>query len=181
VGWTQPDGEDSYAPTADILATPPVFTVAPNSEQIVRIALRRAPAGNRELPYRIFFQEVPPAPKPGSNTLNVALRVGIPVFVQTRCDETRPALRWSATRIASGDIALTAENTGCMHVQVTGLSVQFGDGAFVPVSAIKYVLPGNRMTWTVTPPSGADTAQLHIQGESDRGEIHGAVSLTPAS
>ncbi|HMA10699.1 MAG TPA: molecular chaperone [Steroidobacteraceae bacterium] len=181
VDWQQPGGADSYAPTADILATPPVFTVAPNSEQIVRIALRRAPGGGNELPYRIFFQEVPPAPKPGSNTLNVALRVGIPVFVQGRCDEALPALRWTAARAANGDIALSAENTGCMHVQVTGLSVQFGDGAFVPLSAIKYVLPGNRMTWTLTPPAGADASQLHIQGDTDRGEIHGAASLTPAS
>lgn len=181
VDWTQPGGEDAYAPTTRILATPPVFTVAPNSDQIVRIALRDTPGGNRELPYRIFFQEVPPAPKPGANTLNVALRIGIPVFVRARCDETRPALGWSAARVANGDISLSAENTGCMHVQVTGLSVQFGDGAFVPVSAIKYVLPGNRMTWTLTPPAGADATRLHIQGDSDRGEINGAVSLAPAA
>lgn len=181
VDWKQPGGEDSYSTTADLLVTPPVFTVAPNSEQIVRIALRRAPAGAMEMPYRIFFQEVPPAPKPGSNTLNVALRVGIPVFVSARCEEALPALRWTAARTAGGDIALSAENTGCRHVQVTGLSVQFGDGAFVPVSTIKYVLPGNRVTWTVTPPAGAQASQLHIQGESDRGEIHGAASLAPAS
>jgi len=180
VGWTQPGGEDSYAPTADIIATPPVFTVAPDSDQVVRIALRAAPAGDREIPYRIFFQEVPPAPKPGANTLNVALRIGVPIFVKARCDETRPALRWAASRAATGDITLTAENTGCMHVQVTGLSVQFGDGAFVPASAIKYVLPGNRMMWTVTAPAGADIRQLHIQGESDRGEINGTASLASA-
>lgn len=181
VGWTQPGGEDQYAPTADILATPPVFTVAPNSDQIVRIALRSAPAGNRERPYRIFFQEVPPVPKPGSSTLSVALRIGVPLFVQVRCDETRPALNWTAARAGNGDISLSAENTGCIHVQVTGLQVQFGDGAFVPASAIKYVLPGNRMSWTITPPAGADTRTLHIQGESDRGEINGAASLAPAS
>lgn len=181
VGWTQVGGEDVYSPTTDILATPPVFTVAPDSDQIVRIALRGAPAGTRELPYRIFFQEIPAASKPGSNTLSVALRIGIPVFVHTRCNETRPALRWSASRDANGEIALSAENQGCQHVQVTGLSVQFGDGAFVPASAIKYVLPGNRMSWTVKPPAGAETATLHIQGESDRGEINGAVSLVPAS
>lgn len=57
VGWTQTGGEDAYAPTRELLATPPVFTIPPGGEQIVRIALRRTADAIRELPYRIFFQE----------------------------------------------------------------------------------------------------------------------------
>jgi fimbrial chaperone protein len=180
VGWVQEQGEDRYAPTADLLATPPVFTVPPNGEQIIRVALRRAPAGNRELPYRIFFQEVPQAAKPAANTLNIALRVGVPVFVRAGCEEALPALRWTVSR-TGGDLQLTAENQGCMHVQVTGMRVQFGDGAFAPVSAVKYVLPGGRMAWTVTPPRDADVSRLRIEGDSDRGEFHATAVLAPAN
>jgi fimbrial chaperone protein len=181
VGWVQGEGEDRYAPTTDLLATPPVFTIPPNGEQIIRVALRRAPDGTRELPYRIFFQEVPQSAKPAANTLNIALRVGVPVFVHAGCEEALPALRWAASRTGGGDLQLAAENPGCMHVQVTGMRVQFGDGAFAPVSAVKYVLPGGRMVWTVTPPPDADTSRLRIEGDSDRGEFHATVLLTPAN
>src|ERR1700687_3963228 len=43
VAWSQVDNEDRLEPTIDLLASPPIFTVAPGASHIVRIALRRAP------------------------------------------------------------------------------------------------------------------------------------------
>jgi fimbrial chaperone protein len=172
VGWTQSDGEDIYSPSRDLLATPPVFTIPANGEQIVRIALRRAPDAVRELPYRIFFQEVPQALRISSNTLNVALRVGVPVFVHATRPEEGMYLDWTATRLKSGELMITAANSGNTHVQVTGFDLLFGAATQgLPVSAIKYVLPGSNVSWLVTPPEGADLSRLRINGYSDHGEF----------
>ena len=44
LAWSQSLGKDVTIPSADVLATPPIFTLAPNGSQIVRVGLRR-PAG----------------------------------------------------------------------------------------------------------------------------------------
>src|SRR5690348_17146810 len=36
VGWSQENGQDVYAPTTEALVTPPIMTVPPGGEQIVR-------------------------------------------------------------------------------------------------------------------------------------------------
>ena len=179
VGWTQPAGEDVYAPTRDLLATPPVFTIAPNGEQIVRIALRRAADAGRELPYRIFFQEVPqPLKAATANTLNVALRIGVPIFVTASRAEEGMYLQWQARRLTADEVEITAENTGNTHVQVTGFQVLAGAAVpGVPVSAIKYVLPGSRMSWKLSLPQGADLSQLRVDGHSDRGDFAAEVAV----
>lgn len=177
VDWTQPAGEDQHAPTRDLLATPPVFTIAPQGEQLVRIALRRAPDGTRELPYRIFFQEVPAAPQPGSNTLNIALRVGVPVFVHPLQSAATTSLNWHAVRLDTDEIEVVAENPGGTHVQVTGFEVKVGDAPGIPVSAVRYVLPGNRVAWKVAVPVDADLATLRVAGHSDQGDFTATVAV----
>jgi fimbrial chaperone protein len=172
VDWAQPTGEDRYQVTRDLLATPPVFTLAPESEQIVRIALRRAPDTAQERPYRIFFQEVPQAAQPGSNSLNVALRVGVPVFVLATA-RSSASLRWEARRTTDGKLQIDAINDGLAHVQVTGFALE-ADGASASrqVSAVRYVLPGSRISWTTEVPAGtSEPDTLRLQGDSDRGPL----------
>jgi fimbrial chaperone protein len=181
VGWTQSGGQDVYAATRDLLATPPVFTIPPNGEQIVRVALRRAADGTLELPYRIFFQEVPQPGKAATNTLNIALRIGVPVFVAASDPVQAMALQWQVARTADGDFEVSASNAGRSHVQVTGFQLQAGTAAVgAPVSAIKYVLPGNRMSWKVALPEGTDLSQLRVSGNTDQGEFAAPAAFMPS-
>jgi fimbrial chaperone protein len=122
LAWTQSNGQDAYAPTTEALVTPPVMTVAPGAEQVVRVGLRRGPDPQRELAYRVFLQEVPPPPKPGFSGLQVALRVGLPVFVAPVAPATRK-LEWSARIALDGAILLMASNAGNAHVQVTDVEL----------------------------------------------------------
>jgi fimbrial chaperone protein len=172
VDWTQPQGEDIYVDTRDLLVTPPVFTIPPNGEQIVRIALRRAADPALELPYRIFFQEVPLAARPDFTGLNIALKVGVPIFVLPE-PATAGKLEWELHAQADGKLRVDALNKGTAHVQVTDFTITYtGPAATTHVNVVKYVLPGNRVSWIVTPPptvTGSTTALIH--GFSDRGEF----------
>jgi fimbrial chaperone protein len=146
VDWAQPTGEDRYQVTRDLLATPPVFTLAPESEQIVRIALRRAPDTAQERPYRIFFQATA---------------------------RSSASLRWEARRTTDGKLQIDAINDGLAHVQVTGFALE-ADGASASrqVSAVRYVLPGSRISWTTEVPAGtSEPDTLRLQGDSDRGPL----------
>src|SRR4249920_2225792 len=42
VSWKQENGEDNYAPSTELIATPPIFTLQPGGSQTVRVGLRRA-------------------------------------------------------------------------------------------------------------------------------------------
>jgi len=183
VDWNQSTGDDVYTPTRELLATPPVFTLQPNSEQVVRIALRGVQEGPIEKSYRIFFQEIPQAAKPGFNGLNVALRVGVPIFIAPQ----QPAdgkLAWTLSEQDDGKLRVSAVNTGNAHVQVTGFELSMpGTSERLPVGQMRYVLPGAMITWTVDAPASkpASLAQTWIIGSSDRGafDAQAAVEARP--
>ena len=59
--WTQRDEQDQLEDTRDVLVTPPLFTVPPKGQQVLRIALLREPDPGRELDYRLVLSEVPTA------------------------------------------------------------------------------------------------------------------------
>lgn len=180
VGWAQKDGADTYPATRDLLATPPVLTLEPEEERVVRIALRREPDPNQDLPYRVFFEEVPPAPRAGFNGVNVALRVGVPIFVRS-AGRTRADLRWEVHPAADGKLRVDAINQGTAHVQVTGFELTAeGAASAAParVNVMKYVLPRSRMSWTIDAPAGtAENWKIH--GFSDQGEFRSDAKLLP--
>src|SRR5438874_3643474 len=117
LAWSQADGKDEYTPADGALATPPLATIPPSGEQIVRVGLRRAPDPRTELAFRLYVQEIPGSERPSFSGLQVALRVGIPVFVAPSGPVTRK-LEWTAKRQADGRLALTVENRGNVHLQI---------------------------------------------------------------
>jgi fimbrial chaperone protein len=179
VAWTQPNGEDVYTDTRELLVTPPVFTIAPKGEQIVRLALRRDVDAVREIPYRIFFQEIPRAQSPTFNGLNIALRVGVPIFVKPKT-AAESTLAWQVARTADGKLQIDATNSGHAHVQVTDFKLTFdaSESEKTSVNVVKYVLPGSRMNWlTPLPDNATRAARAHIHGSSDHGEFDADVEL----
>jgi fimbrial chaperone protein len=173
VAWSQPDGTDQYALTPDLITTPPVFVVAAKSQQIVRVALRRDADTNRELAYRLFFEEVPAAADPTFNGLHVALRIAVPVFVAPRANKAAPALTWQARVNAAGELQIEASNHGSGHLQVTDFELQSeSQTQRMRVAGARYVLPESTVSWRIARPPELDpNAPLHIRGHSDQGEI----------
>ena len=185
VSWSQADGKDVYTATSEILATPPIFTVAPGGSQLVRVGMRRPADANRELTYRVFLQEVPPPPKPDFKGLQVALRFGVPVFVgaataQQAKGSVAPVatLQWRARAAAgNGQITLTATNAGTAHVQVTHFTLAPKDQPAPPDhTSPDYVLAGQYREWQVElKPAPAAGASLHVSAATDAGPVEADV------
>ena len=176
VAWSQPADADHYAPSRDLIVTPPVFVVPPKGEQIVRVARRAKADADSELPYRLFFQEVPDSTPQSGTGLKIALRVGIPVFVIA--PGAAPELTFSAASDTAGALEITATNHGRAHVQITDFEVRNESGAVLgAVSGSRYLLPGASARWTVTPAGATPSGVLKIRGHGDRGEIAADVEL----
>ena len=176
--WTQQDGKDSLAPSNEILATPPIFTLAPGASQIVRVGLRRAPDAQHELTYRLVLREVPP-PQPIAQGLRVALAISMPVFVVS-AHPSFSNLAWRAVRLADGRIQLQATNTGSAHVQIGSLELSSPPSALpiVRQSVATYVLPGNTRSWTFKTTAGVAAGSiLQLRATTDSGDVQAKVAV----
>jgi fimbrial chaperone protein len=176
--WTQQDGKDSLAPSHEILATPPIFTLAPGASQIVRVGLRRAPDAQHELTYRLVLREVPP-PQPIAQGLRVALAISMPVFVVS-AHPSFSNLAWRAVRLADGRIQLEATNTGSAHVQIGSLELSSPPSAspIVRQSVATYVLPGNTRSWTFKTTAGVAAGSiLQLRATTDSGDLQAKVAV----
>ena len=175
LAWSQADGKDEYTPADGALATPPLATIPPSGEQIVRVGLRRAPDPRTELAFRLYVQEIPGSERPSFSGLQVALRVGIPVFVAPSGPVTRK-LEWTAKRQADGRLALTVENRGNVHLQIVGMTLiaPLSRTEVAQENGLAYVLPGQSRTWLLKP-SGMDPEQknidLHFFGDAGENDV----------
>lgn len=169
--WSQREGKDVYTPTREILATPPIFTVQAGGSQLLRVGLRRPIDPQRELSYRLYLQEVPPPPAPGFRGLQVALRIGVPVFVLPLV-QASPMLQWKAATMAPGKIKITAANSGNVHVQVANFSVSQANSALPPVTrqVAAYLMPGQSLDWIVKA-NLAPGATLRLAAQTDAGNV----------
>lgn len=174
--WSQQQGKDVYTPTTEILATPPIFTVPVGGSQVIRVGLRRAPDTQREMTYRLFIQEVPPPPKAGFQGLQVALRIGVPIFITPSAVQP-PALAWKIYRTRDGKLEVNLTNNGGIHVQVANFKLVKVDGGELGKQHIAaYVLPSQSSSWQVKDISvPASVSTVHLFAQTDAGDVDAGV------
>jgi fimbrial chaperone protein len=143
LAWAQAGGQDRYDESAALIVSPPVFTVAPQGAQVVRVGLRNAAASGHA--YRLIVEEVPEAtPGPG---IRVALRLNIPLYANVPAGSPG-ALRWTASPLPDGGWAIEATNNGAGYVRVepetatAATGIRFGNDV-----ALGTVLPGATRHW----------------------------------
>lgn len=172
MAWTQQDGKDVYIPSRDIIASPPIVTVPAGGSQMIRVGLRRTPDPQRELTYRMYVQEVPQPSANGFQGLQVALRIGIPVFIAPNVAQP-PDLAWQIYRNAEGQLEVGLKNSGNTHVQVFNLKLARSDNTeLVTQKTATYVLSGQSRNWHIKDfPVPASGTELHLFAQTNVGEI----------
>jgi fimbrial chaperone protein len=111
--WSQPDGQDRFEETDDLMVVPPIAIIAAGASQIFRIT-PRTPPNPREQAYRLILEDVTPeaAGSFNSATVNIRVRHSLPVFVSP---EGKPAI---AVRVA--ECAAAAAPKGCVRLYNDG-------------------------------------------------------------
>ena len=121
VGWTQSEAQrEIYADSADLVAVPPLFTLEPGAEQVVRIGLMRNPDPQTEMAYRVFITELAPPDNEDrtQSGINMRLRFGVPVFVAPLA-EGAAALDFTGLESISGHTFMKLANSGNVRVKIT--------------------------------------------------------------
>jgi fimbrial chaperone protein len=179
--WTQRDNQDVYAETADLLATPPIVTVAAGRDQVFRVGLRRAPDPSRELSYRVFLREIVPPPAKDFTGLQVSLRVGVPAFVKPIAPGAKAEVRWSARAMPDGRLSVTAKNAGNMHLQIVDVRVNVPgtEAAIATTDQMIYVLADQTREWQLELKNAlpVGTTRLHLMAQTDAGPVEAELAL----
>jgi fimbrial chaperone protein len=180
--WKQQDGLDNYEVSRALVVSPPIFTLQPGAEQVVRIALRGAPPADTEALYRVYFQELPgtvedPATQERRPSLRVVLRMGVPVVVTPASGKSaaKPSLRMERT--PSGKQRVIVQNDGNGHLRVTDLVVADAtSGAELLKGTSFYVLPGQWWASSEFPiADGASGGGVRVTASTNTGGIDAAM------
>lgn len=170
--WSQPGGIDRLAPTDAVVASPPIVTIPPGREQVIRVLLRRPSAGAAEKSYRLMVDEIP-VPVPGQ--INLALHLSLPIFVLPAAPG-QPSVAWSARPAGGGAVDLAARNDGTRHAKFDSLTVSTRSGA-ASAAFGGYVLPGQERRWRI-PLHGLDRAgQVQLRGSGSQGGVDVTIAL----
>jgi fimbrial chaperone protein len=159
--WNQRDGEDHLTASDEVVASPPLATMAPGATQVVRLILRQSPQG-RESTYRILLDQIPPPAEPG--VVHIVLRMSIPIFAQ-------PAIRSFADvqfhlERKEGQIYLVGFNAGNLHESISNIALTTSDGRKLKEDSntSPYILAGATRRWHIAAqdslPLSSETLQL---------------------
>jgi fimbrial chaperone protein len=180
--WVQTDGEEKLQPTDDMIASPPIATLAPNTDYTVRLVrVSKEPIATGEA-YRLLVDELPEAVSGQSRTVRLVMRYSVPVFFYPR-ETVEPKLAWSLEE-RGGQVYLLATNSGDRHMRVASLKLRdgtttvasFGDGL------LGYVLGHSTMRWQIpgSPQRLSIGSPVVISAQGDTGPINAALSAPRA-
>lgn len=160
--WSQPSGTDQLQDTRELVAVPPVFTLEPGAEQLVRVGLRRRDVDSGERAFRLILSEIPSASN--GQGLKLALTMSLPVFVNPP-ELSGPKLVWQAERRQGGRVSLSAVNRGDTHIKFAQWQMLKDGAVLAGQKQLEYLLPGTVKQWTAEPKirlDAGDEVELRI-------------------
>ncbi len=165
--WLQdPDGNDLYSDTDDLLVVPRIFSIDPGASQIVRIGRVDPGAERQEKSYRVFFTQLAPATTTGPQ-LQFRLRLAIPVFMMPK-DRAAPKLEMMRAGHTEEGFEVVLHNSGTSHIQVLELDAEpLGELSPDATSSIVggYLLPGTTRRFLLPIPQHVPV--ISVRAETD--------------
>lgn len=176
--WNQKDNDDQLTDSSAVLVSPPLVTIAPGAQQVIRLILRQSPQ-DREDTYRILLDQIPPPAEPG--VVHMVLRLSIPIFA-------KPAIRSSSDirfhmERSAGQIYLVASNAGNLHEVIRDIVLTTSDGRKLKADsgASPYILSGATRRWHINAPDSLPVTSepLKVTAHAGAGEIEEQVRFVP--
>ncbi len=114
MSWEIQNGEDVVKPTKDIIATPVIVNIKPNTKQIIRVGLNRNPDKEEEFFYKLLIKEIPRLKKTETNEAQITIEFSIPIILKAN-ENTKTKLNIQAEILSNETLSLEIENQGKKH------------------------------------------------------------------
>lgn len=182
--WAQDDtGKDVYTPTSDLIFFPKELTIRPKEERVIRAGVKKLPV-SQEQTYRLFVKEVPPKRKSAANSVAIAIRFGVPVFVEPHRENKEGEM--GQVTLEQGKLVIPIRNTGNRHFRIRTINVTgknaAGEETFSKNINGWYLLADVTRAYSVEIP-GETCRQLKsidILASGDQIQLSGKVDVVPA-
>ncbi|KAF1055651.1 MAG: hypothetical protein GAK43_00446 [Stenotrophomonas maltophilia] len=170
--WVQQDGQEQLLPTDEVVASPPMQTLAAGQQQLVRVMRASAEPPAEQRYYRMIVDQVPDLAT-RTDSMQFVLRYSIPVFVQpVGGDRLKPDLQARLLHLDDGRHGVEISNTGKAYAQVADLALGSRERPrIVHPGLLGYVLPGQVMRWPLERTAvdrDNDQITAKINGESEQ-------------
>ena len=179
VRWSQSDGNDTFEPATDVVASPPSVRLAPHADYVVRVVRTSRQPVIGEESYRVIVDQLPILRRQPTRAVEVLVRQSIPVFFRAR-DVTAPQVSWHVQR-ANNRMIVTGSNAGGEHLRIASLRLRAASGATISLGngLAGYVLGHATRSWTIAGGStGFDPhGSVSVIANSDKGPINAMVEL----
>jgi fimbrial chaperone protein len=187
--WRQDaNGQDQYEAADDLLYFPRAMEIPAGDSRIIRVGVKATPV-TREDAYRVFIEELPPATpvsaQPAGTSLQVLLRIGVPVFVApaqldhkaeiTRLDLRGAKAEWVVAN--TGNVHLRAE-----QVELVGVA-RDGTKLFEQPFQERYFLAGvvKTLRFDIPPEKCTQLATLEAVVVAENVELRRKLDVAPGS
>lgn len=135
--WTETGDEETLTLDKSFIVTPPVVTLAPGEQRIVRVGLMSdTRSGPVERAYRLRISELNTPDAAAGASLKVRLQLLLPVFSTTR--DHKLQLGFSAHHSDDGRLCIAGSNEGDTHAKLVWIAPADAPEQKLPVQ--KYVL-----------------------------------------
>jgi fimbrial chaperone protein len=175
--WSQPDGTDQLTASDELLASPPLASIAPGATQVVRLMLRRTLPQGREATYRILLDQIPAVAMPG--VVQIVLRLSIPIFAEPAA-RVAPHVQFHIERDAE-QAYLVGINDGLRHEAIRDAVLSTGDGRTLMTgsNASPYILAGATRRWPIAAQESQPITNetLRMNAHADAGAIEQQVRV----
>ena len=177
--WSVVDGKEKLEPTDAVVVSPPVVSLAPKKDYVVRIVRTSRQPVAAEESYRLLVDELPDPQRMKTGAVNLLLRYSLPVFFGAP-DRGGAKVTWRVEH-KGGQLWVSAQNLGERRMRISGLglknangeTISFGDGLN------GYVLARSTMRWAAPKAVqgfGAGGTAL-ISAQSDLGRINASAQV----
>jgi fimbrial chaperone protein len=175
--WSQSNGEDRLEPATGVVTSPPIRTIAPGAENVVRIVRVDDTNAKGEEAYRLIIDQLPDPKQRKPNTVNLLIRHSVPVFL-SGAGSTKPRLSWSIKR-SGGNLLVSATNSGGSHVRISdfGLKTPGGEEIAKANGLVGYVLAGSTVRWRFALLRKSYSGVVTLVARSETGPVHAQVKV----
>lgn len=176
--WTQQNGQDVYTAVNDVVASPPMTQLKGGAENLIRIVRLSKTPVRAEESYRIIVDELPPAGKTQSGTVNLVVRHSIPVFFSpASTGDAEPV--WKVTPQGKG-YKVSVSNAGERRIRIANLILSGGNGQPVgrQQGLVGYVLGKSAATFLIPATGGGAGGTLKISADSEGGPVNATARVS---
>lgn len=154
VVWDQDNGQNVYSKNPDeLFLIPPIFTIPPDSRQIIRISLIKPPDPDIEKAYRVLFKQFSPeivsmSLNQSKTLINFAIRtdISVPVFISPLAPKKISVLFSANYNAATNTILLKIKNLGNTHIHLINTQLKNSEKLLGESKEVMYILPGSTMS-----------------------------------